>query len=113
MCKVEGSHRDHSYIYIYMSVYFVLNSLWDWEPVERLKHSTPSSFCLFGFVLFCFVFFKGGLHTTNKGLFSMMFLRYFLKSLTVLSHECMRARVCVCMCVCVGACVGACVSVTY
>ena len=26
--------------------------LWDWEPVDRLKHSTPSSFRLFSFVSF-------------------------------------------------------------
>ena len=30
----QSSARD---TFITESVYFVLNSLWDWEPVERLK----------------------------------------------------------------------------
>ena len=37
----QSSARD---TFITESVYFVLNSLWDWEPVEQLKqrHASPN-----------------------------------------------------------------------
>ena len=38
--EIEYSHRDkmeQCALYTYIREYFLLNSLWDWEPVERLK----------------------------------------------------------------------------